>query len=48
MIRRLRDAAKLMKDVKTLYRDYPAVPENLERWKTQVRKMFDETSVKLE
>ncbi len=48
LIRRLRDAAKLMKDVKTLYRDYPAVPENLERWKTQVRKMFDETSVKLE
>ena len=48
LIRRLSDAAKLMKDVKALYRDYPTRADDLEKWKAQVEKIFNETKTRLE
>ncbi len=40
LLRRLRNAAKLMREIKALYSNYPTSPENFEEWKTSLHKLI--------
>lgn len=41
MLRRLRKAAKLMREIKTLYVDYPTSPKDFEKWKKKVHELIN-------
>ena len=40
LLKKLNTAAKLMKEVKQLYRNYPASPEGLQAWEAKVDQVF--------
>jgi geranylgeranyl reductase family protein len=41
LLKKLNTAAKLMKQVKELYRNYPASPEDLDAWQLKVNEIFN-------
>lgn len=41
LLLKLNTTAKLMKEIKELYRNYPSSPENLEDWEEKVQNIFD-------
>ena len=40
MLRRLRNAARLMREIKALYRDYPTSPKGFEEWKRKTSELI--------
>ncbi|MFQ6074495.1 MAG: geranylgeranyl reductase family protein, partial [Candidatus Bathyarchaeia archaeon] len=40
MLRRLRNAARLMREIKALYRNYPKAPEGFEEWKKKTHNLI--------
>jgi len=40
LLKKLREAANLLKKVKTIYLNYPTSPEDFEEWKRNVRELF--------
>ena len=47
MLRRLRDAASLLKTMKAHYTDYPRSPEGFEKWRKQTHALMKEANVRL-
>jgi len=47
LLRRLRDAANLMKKMKTLYMNYPASPEDFDEWRKQTCSIMKEANTRL-
>ncbi len=47
MLIRLRDAAKLLKEVKAHYLNFPASPEEFPAWQNRVNKLFEEAHKRL-
>lgn len=47
MLIRLRDAAKLLKEVKAHYLNYPFAPEDFPAWQNKARELFDEAHKRL-
>lgn len=47
MLRRLRTAANLLKETKSLYRNYPSSPENFEEWRKKSRAIMTEAHKRL-
>ena len=41
LLKKLNTAAKLMKEAKELYRNYPSSPEGLDQWESKVSQVFD-------
>ena len=39
MLRRLRNAAKLMREIKALYKDYPDSPDGFEEWRKKTHEL---------
>jgi len=48
VLRKLRNAAKSMREIKTWYRKYPTLPEDLEEWKAGAEEIFRKSTMKLE
>lgn len=46
MLKKLRDAANLMKKVKAWYQDYPTSPQGFENWKIGMQNLFKEAKLK--
>jgi len=47
MLRRLRDAANLLKKMKTHYTNYPRSPEDFDKWLEQTRSLMTEANTRL-
>jgi len=47
MLRRLRDAANLLKTMKTHYMNYPGSPEGFEKWRSQTRMLMKKAKTRL-
>jgi hypothetical protein len=47
MLRRLRDAANLLKRMKKHYFNYPVSPENFEEWLKETRALINEANIRL-
>jgi len=47
LLRRLRDTAKLLKNMKTLYLNYPASPEDFKEWQTKTHEIMEEAKRRL-
>lgn len=45
MLRRLRKAARLMREIKTMYVDYPTSPKDFEKWKKNLHELIDVANV---
>ncbi len=48
VLRKLRNAAKSMNEIKAWYRNYPSSPKDFEKWRAGAKKLFEKSTVKLE
>jgi len=47
LLKRLRSAANIMREVKNWYENYPTSPENFEEWRTGTKEIFEKANTKL-
>ena len=45
LLKRLRNAAKMMKEIREWYENYPPLPDDFEKWKAGTHKIFDKATI---